>query len=80
MKLTALVALALGAVPAAAQEGWEVGPGVRLSHKGADFEMHLNSYVQGDLRSRQNFTDGDDEEEGLNGTARGSGWKGSGSA
>src|SRR5215217_8973933 len=59
---------ALGGLPAAAQEGWELGPGVRLSHHGADFEMHLNSYVQGDVRSRRNFTDGDDEEEGLNGT------------
>ena len=34
----------------------------------AGFKLRVNSYVQGDLRSRRNFTDGDDEEAGLNGT------------
>ena len=52
---------------ASAQEGWQ-RDGFTLVNKGADAELRLAGYVQGDLRSLQNFTDGDDEEEGLNGT------------
>ena len=57
----------LGVRPAAAQEGW-LRDGVSLVNKGADAELRLAGYVQGDLRSLRNFTEGDDEEEGLNGT------------
>ena len=54
--------------PASAQEGWRLGPGLRVTNKSAGFEMTVGGYAQGDLDSRRNFTDGDDEEEGLNGT------------
>jgi phosphate-selective porin len=65
----ALVILAAAlACPAGAQDGWQLGPGLALSRPGSDFKLTLNGYAQGDLRSRRNFTDGDDEEEGLNGT------------
>ena len=53
---------------AGAQEGWQFGPSLEISRPGSDFKLRVNSYAQGDLRSRRNFTDGDDEEPGLNGT------------
>jgi phosphate-selective porin OprO/OprP len=68
--LAALLAVsALGAAsPVRAQEGWKFGPGPQISRPGSDFTLHLAGYAQGDLRSRRNFTGGDDGEAGLNGT------------
>ena len=67
--LAAAAAAAVLACPGAvsAQEGW-VRDGFELAHKGADAELRLAGYTQGDLVSRRNFNEGDDEEEGLNGT------------
>jgi phosphate-selective porin len=67
-RLALTAAVCACASTARAQEGWQFGPSLRLSHRGSDFELRLAGYAQGDLRSRRNFTDGDDEEEGLNGT------------
>jgi len=67
LRALAAAILVLAARPAGAQEGW-VRDGVGLVNKGADAELRLAGYVQGDLRSLRNFTEGDDEEEGLNGT------------
>jgi phosphate-selective porin OprO/OprP len=53
---------------ASGEDGWRVGPGLRLSKKSSGLKLQLHGYVQGDLRSRRNFNEGDDEEEGLNGT------------
>ena len=49
---------------ASAQDGWQFGPSLEIAHPGSDFKMRVNSYVQGDLLNRRNFTDGDDEEAG----------------
>jgi len=53
---------------AGAQEGWQFGPSLELRRADSGFKVRVNSYAQGDVRSRRNFTDGDDEEPGLNGT------------
>jgi phosphate-selective porin OprO/OprP len=67
--MAAATLAALAVSPGArAQEGWRFGPALEVSNKDAGFELRLAGYAQGDLRSRRNFTDGDDEEEGLNGT------------
>lgn len=65
--LAAALALAWPA-PGETQEGWQLGPGLEISRPGSDFKLTLHGYGQGDLRSRRNFNDGNDEEEGLNGT------------
>lgn len=50
------------------QDGWQFGPSLEVSRPDSGFKLRVNSYAQGDLRTRRNFTDGDDEEPGLNGT------------
>ena len=66
--LTACGSLLAAPKAASAEEGWTFGPRFEMKHEASGFELRLAGYVQGDLISRRNFTDGDDEEEGLNGT------------
>ncbi|HET7745980.1 MAG TPA: porin [Vicinamibacteria bacterium] len=70
--LCAAALLAL-AVPAAAQEaspeeeGWKLGPGVKVKHS-SGFRLELAGYVQGDGRDPRNLYEGDEETESLNDT------------
>ena len=66
--LSALATILLACGTADAQDGWQFGPSLEIANPGADFKLRVNAYVQGDLVDRRNFTDGDDEEAGLNGT------------